>query len=81
MTTFETIRAVLGWCTVLNFGLLLVAGVVLMLGREPIKRIHKRLYGQSETDLDAAYFSFLANYKMLIIVFNLTPYLAMRIVG
>ena len=46
-----------------------------------IKGIHSRLYSLSDADLDRAYFQYMANYKIAIFVFNLAPYLAMRIVG
>ena len=81
MEAFETVRAVLGWSSLLNLGLLTFAAIVVMVAGDEIKRIHSRLYGLSDADLDRAYFQSLANYKVMIFVFNLAPYLAMRIVG
>ena len=81
METFETIRAVLAWSSLLNLGMLTFAAIVMMVAGDAIKGIHSRLYGLSDTDLDRAYFQYMANYKIMIFVFNLAPYLAMRIVG
>lgn len=81
MENFETLRAVLGWSTVLNLGLLIFAAIVLMFAGDKIKEVHSRLYGLSSVDLDRAYFQYMANYKIMIFVFNLAPYLAMRIVA
>ncbi len=81
MENFETVRAVLGWSSLLNLGMLAFAAILVMVAGDPIKRIHSRLYGLSGADLDRAYFQYMANYKIMIFVFNLAPYLAMRIVG
>lgn len=65
------------WMTAINFGLLLFASVLLIgLGRT-IKRIHQRLTGVDQKHLPRIYFNFLAVYKLLILIFNLTPYLAL----
>jgi len=81
MENFETVRAVLGWSSLINLGLLTFGAIVVMVAGDAIKRTHSRLYGLSEADLDRAYFQYMANYKVMIFVFNLAPYLAMRIVG
>ena len=81
METFETVRAVLGWSTLLNMGILVFASIVVAVAGDALKRIHSSLYGLSDADLDRAYFQYMANYKIMILVFNLAPYLAMRIVA
>lgn len=40
MDSLETITEVLGWCTVLNLGMLVFAGLVLMVGGPAIKQLH-----------------------------------------
>ena len=81
METFETIRAVLAWSSLLNLGMLTFAAIIMTVAGDAVKRIHSRFYSLSDTDLDCAYFQYLGNYKIMIFVFNLAPYLAMRIVG
>ena len=49
--------------------------------REPIAKLHGRLFDLPPSELSLTYFNFLANYKILIFVFNLMPYLALRIMG
>ena len=71
----------LGWCTLLNFGVLMFSTMLLVAFRKPITAIHCRMMEMEPKQVSAAYFSFLANYKILIIVFNLVPYLALRIMG
>ncbi len=71
----------LGWCTLINFGILACAAASLLMIGKSVAKIHHRLFAIPPTDLPKAYFNYLANYKLLIIVFNLVPYLALRIMG
>lgn len=75
LTTF------LGWCTVINFGLLLVIAACLSLMRGFVKRVHTSMYGVPEEQLDAIYFNYLANYKLLIFIFNLVPWVALTVMA
>ena len=43
-------------------------------------KIHRKMFGLSEEVLSKEYFRYLANYKIAIFIFNLVPYLALRIV-
>jgi len=79
MMTLENLTAFLGWCTVINFGILIVAALGIVAMRGTIGNIHSSMFKLAEADLSNAYFHYLANYKILIIVFNLVPYLALRI--
>ena len=80
MDSLETVRAVLAWCTVLNLGLLVLASLAVTVVGGPIRKLHAKMFGLSEDDLSRAYFQYLAHYKIAIFVFNLAPYLALRIV-
>ena len=77
MGSSETLREFLGWCTILNVGLLVFSSVVMMLMRGPISRLHGRIFGLGKMDVSRAFYQFLAQYKIAIILFNLVPYLAL----
>jgi hypothetical protein len=79
MTSLETLAAFLGWCTLINMGMLIFASLALASMRGTISKMHGSMYGLDDTDLARAYFQYLAQYKILIFVFNLMPYLALRI--
>ncbi|TWU42622.1 DUF6868 family protein [Novipirellula artificiosorum] len=80
MTT-ETLASFLGWCLVINFSVLVLATLSLVLGGKSVRRIHAQLFPIDEEQLPPIYFQFLANYKLAIFVFNLAPYLALKIMG
>ena len=69
----------LGWCTVLNFGFLLFATVALMALRGPVLRIHGALFDMTPEQLNPMYVTYLANFKIFAIVFNLVPWIALKI--
>ncbi len=81
MITLGAVQEILGWCTILNFGMLIFASVLLSLMRSKIMAIHSEMYSLGEKDLSRAYFQYLAQYKIAIFVFNLAPYLALRLMG
>ena len=81
MMTLENLTAFLGWCTVINFGILIVAALGIIAMRGSIGNIHASMFKLEQDDLSKAYFRYLANYKILVIVFNLVPYLALRIIS
>ena len=75
--TIQTFTTILGWCTFINIILLCFSTVLLMLFRERAKAIHHKLFAIDVATLDEIYFRYLANYKLLIIVFNLVPYIVL----
>jgi hypothetical protein len=79
MASMETLAAFLGWCTLINMGMLIFASALLAYVRGPISKIHGNMFNLDDRDLSRAYFQYLAQYKILIFVFNLMPYLALRI--
>ncbi|MDR4496777.1 MAG: hypothetical protein MRK02_02455 [Candidatus Scalindua sp.] len=81
MNSIEKLTTFLGWSTVINFGMLMGVAIFLMIMRGSISKIHAKIYGLSETDLLRDYFQYLAQYKIAIIVFNLVPYIALKIMA
>lgn len=70
------IRSVLGWCVVINFVLLLFVGAVFFTMSEFIYGIWELFYPISYEVYDILMISFIALWKILIIVFFAIPYLA-----
>lgn len=77
--SLEQLTSFLGWCTVLNIGLLLFSTAFLAGFSAQVSEIHARLFKLKSDELASTYFRYLAGYKILIIMFNLVPYLALRI--
>ena len=69
----------LGWCSVLNLGLLALTALAIVVASAPIQRLHAAMFSVPEAELPRMYFGYIAQYKIAIFVFNLVPYLALRI--
>ena len=67
------------WSLVINVGILLLYVVVYVGWHDLIYRMHGKLFGLSRETLNAVHYSLMAAYKIVIIVFNLVPYLALRL--
>ncbi len=74
-----SLTALFGWMTVINFALLIFSTLILTVFRTSVISIHSRVTGLDETALKPIYLCFLGFYKVLIIVFNLVPYLALKL--
>ncbi len=81
MNSMETLTTFFGWTTVINFVLLAVSTIMVIAMRRSIARLHGRMFGLESTDLSRAYFQYLAQYKIAIIVFSLTPYVALKLMA
>lgn len=79
--TLTQLTVFLGWCSVINIGVLVATTVVLIALRGPVSRLHARMTGVPEAGLNRIYFQCLAFYKIAIFVFNIVPYLALKVVA
>ncbi len=81
MNSIETLATFLGWCTVINFGLMAFGLVKLLLIRDWAIGVHAKMFGLDEAPVRASYFQYFVNYKIAILVFNLGPYVALKIMS
>jgi hypothetical protein len=79
LITQASLTSLFGWMTVINFALLIFSTLMLTVMRRWVIVIHNKVTGLSADSLKPAYLYFLAFYKILIIVFNLVPYLALKL--
>lgn len=72
------ITAFFGWTTVINVVFLFFSAIAVVAMRGTISSVHGKMFGLESVDLSRAYFQYLAQYKIAIIVFSLTPYVALK---
>ena len=80
MTIEQQIISFFGWCSLINIALLFLAFFIVTLMRSQVSRLHAHLFGLDENDIPALYFEYLGHYKLMILIFNLVPYVAMKII-
>ncbi len=81
MLTIEVIRAVLGWCIIINMGIFLWWFLWFILAHDFMYRYHGKWFKLSEEQFDAIHYAGMALYKIGIWLFTIAPYLALHIVG
>jgi len=79
--TLELTRSMLAWCSVINIGLLLWWYLFLLLAHDWVYRMHTKWFDISVDRFDAIHYGGMGLFKIGILLFNLVPYLALRIVG
>ena len=79
--TIEVIRGVLAWSAVINFGLLLWWFLFFSLAHDWTYRFHGKWFKLTTEQFDALHYGGMAVFKLGILLFNLVPYLALRIVS
>ena len=77
----ETLRQAMLYCTVMNFGLLALWGLLSILPHVWMYRLAGRVFRLSAEQFDAINYSGILLYKLGVLLFNLVPYLALRLVA
>jgi hypothetical protein len=81
MNSVQTLTTFFGWCSLITVGILFLSSVALLLMRGFLTGLHSKMFGLSQEDLARAYFQYLAPFKIVVIVFNLAPYIALRLMA
>ncbi|NOD95050.1 hypothetical protein GS636_19820 [Ruegeria sp. HKCCD4884] len=77
--THEFLITFFGWMATLNIAVLLFTTVMVLLLQDWIAGIHGKLFQMEQPDVKRAYFRYLANYKILTLVFCIVPWLALKL--
>jgi len=78
--TVDILRGVLGWCAVINVGLLLWWFLLLAFAHDWVYRMHSKWFKIPLETFNAIHYAGMAFFKIAIFVFNIIPYFALRIV-
>ena len=78
---FQNIKTFFMWCTVINGGLLIISVITGIVGLDFVYSIHGRLFQISRETFNMAYYFFIGLYKIVWLVFNSVPYIALLIIG
>ncbi len=79
--SIELLTQFLGWCAVLNIALLLWWVFFMIFAHDWVYKIHTSWFYLNTERFDAIHYAGIAFYKLSIILFNVAPYLALRIIS
>lgn len=77
----DQVTQVFMWMTIVNVGVLVLSTVVTMALMKTMCRTHARMFGIKEEQVAAAAYGYLGAYRLLVLVFNIVPYLALLLIG
>lgn len=77
----ETLRSFLMWCSIFNYGILLLWLVLLSVGRHWMMRVQARWFPISEEKFIVTHYLMYGGYKLAIVIFNLVPFIALSIMN
>lgn len=79
--TETTLTALLGWSALINYGVLLFWFALFALRRDFIYTLHTRWFNLEQASFDAIHYTAMAGYKLLVLVFNLVPWLVLTLLA
>ena len=68
----------LGWCALLNYGVLSIWFLIFVVARDRLYRLHSVWFRLSESQFDAIHYGAMSFYKLTVIIFTLVPHLVLR---
>ena len=77
--SIESLTTFLGWCSVINITILILSTLMMIIMRDFAVKIHSGLFRVDAEALPITYLQYLGNYKIAIIILNIVPYIALRI--
>jgi hypothetical protein len=67
------------WCSIINYGILLVWFLSFLLAHDWMYQLHGRWFHFSVEQFDMLHYGGMSIYKLGILLLNLVPYVALRI--
>ena len=77
----DTLRSFLGWCSVINIGLLLWWWGWFVFGHEFIFKMHTRWFRLTQERFDAIHYGAIAGFKLGIMLLNVVPWIALTVMA
>jgi hypothetical protein len=75
------LRSVLGWCAIINYGVLLWWFLVFRLAHNWLYHFHGRWFPMSLEEFNVVHYGGMAVYKIGLLLFNVVPWVALVIVS
>jgi len=76
----QTLSSFFMWCTILNACLLVFSFLMLAYAGDFVYRMHGKSFPMPRERFNGVIYSFIGFYKILLIVFNLVPWIALEII-
>jgi hypothetical protein len=81
MIAMSELTTFFGWCTVINLAVYMFTALFIIVFKGFTVAVHSKILAVEAAELPMLYLQFLAHYKIAILLFNLTPYLALKLMA
>ena len=68
------------WMTIINIVLLVLSSVTTMILKNVMCKKHGKLFGIKEESVALVAYGYLGMYKVLVLVFNIVPYISLLLI-
>ena len=76
----EKLQRFFFWCMLVNTGIYAFTAIAVLVLRGLVCKIHRKMFGLDEETVRKSIQMYLANYKLLITVFNFVPWISILII-
>jgi hypothetical protein len=76
----EKLQEFFFWCMLINLGIYIFTAIMIMVFHDTVLKIQRKMFRLDEETVSKAVYRYLANYKLLITVFNFVPWIAILII-
>ena len=77
--TLAALTTFLGWTVVVHFGLIIFATLMIVVMRNWVPVLHGRMFGIAPDTVRKLIYQWLGTYKLMIFVFALVPWVALKL--
>jgi len=77
----QTLTDFFMWCSIINMGILIFLALVFLLAPNLTYRLQSRFIPISRETFDMIYYSFMGFFKVIVLVFNVVPWIALEIIA
>ncbi len=76
-----TVTAFFMWCTIINGAMFVLSAAMCILARDFVYRVHSKWFAMPRETFDVVIYSLVGLFKIVFLVFNVVPYMALLIIG
>ena len=77
----QTLTSFFMWCSIINIGFLIFLALVYMLMPNLAYQLQSKFIPISRETFDIVFYSFIGFFKVVVLVFNVVPWIALIIIG
>jgi hypothetical protein len=77
----QTLTLFFMWCTIINSGFLIFLALIFMLAPNLVYRLQSKFIPITRETFNIVFYSFMGFFKVVVLVFNVVPWIVLEIIG